>query len=117
MEGTTAFFRHIVRDGKWILPSRYRAVAWQGGVDLDLTFAAIPPEGAEIELLAVMGIINIKVSLDLRVDIVGDAITWSADEKADRSLTPRTGPIVRISGRAILGKINVQFVGADHVIG
>ncbi len=110
IEGTTAFFRHVVREGRWILPGRYRAVAWQGGLDLDLTYAAIPPEGSAIEVIAVMGAINIKVPRDVRVELMGDTITQSFDAGADRSMTPQSGPVVQIRGRAVLGKIHVQFV-------
>jgi len=82
-----------------------------GGVDLDLTEAQIPYEGAEIELFALFGVITVRVPTDLRVEIVGDAITWSPD-KPEASGAIQTHGTVRITGRAVLGKVHVKFVGS-----
>ena len=47
-------------------------------MDLDLTDATIPPGGAVLELLAVHGVVTVRVPPELAVALVGDAITWSA---------------------------------------
>lgn len=110
--GVMAFVGHVVRAGPWQLPRRFRAVAWMGGVDLDLTEAQLPEEGADVEVFAFMGVIMIHVPRDVRVESLGDAITWSADEGASggQPETPVRGS-VRITGRAVLGKVHVRFVG------
>lgn len=109
-----AFIGHVVRAGAWQLPRRFRAVALMGGVDLDLTEAQIPLEGAEVELVAVMGVIMVHVPRDVPVELVGDAITWSGDDEAGRVHPERpVRGVVRITGRAFLGKVHVRFAGRD----
>ena len=103
---------HVVRRGRWQLPQRFRAVAWMGGVDVDLTDASIPPGGSEIELLAVLGVITVRVPDDLSVALVGDALTWSVDPGATPRATSLAEARVRITGRAVLGKVHVRFVRA-----
>lgn len=110
--GVMAFVGHVVRAGAWQLPRRFRAVAWMGGVDLDLTEAQLPVEGADIEVFALMGVVMIHVPRDVRVESLSDAITWSADDGApgEQPGTPVRG-FVRITGRAVLGRVHVRFVG------
>jgi hypothetical protein len=103
---------HVARRGRWRLPPRLRAIAWMGGIDLDLTAAAIPPGGAELELLAVLGVITIRVPDDLAVALVGDALTWSADADARPWTTSLAEARIRIAGRAVLGKVHLRFVRA-----
>ena len=103
---------HVARRGRWRLPPRFRAVAWMGGVDVDLTEALIPPGGAELELLAVLGVIMVRLPDDLSVALMGDALTWSADPGAAPRATSFAEARVRITGRAVLGKVHLRFVRA-----
>ncbi len=91
------------------MPSRFRAVAWMGGVDLDLRAAEIPPGGAELEVMAVLGVVTVWVPWDLPVVVIGDAVTQTPERGAQR-VRPVAGATVRIRGRAILGKVHVRFV-------
>ncbi|MGZ8378931.1 MAG: hypothetical protein ACXW0Z_17005 [Gemmatirosa sp.] len=103
---------HVVRRGRWRLPPRFRAVAWMGGVDVDLTEATIPRGGAALELLAVLGVITLRVPDDLSVALVGDALTWSAEAGARPWVTGADEARLRITGRAVLGKVHLRFVRA-----
>jgi hypothetical protein len=103
---------HVARGGRWRLPARFRAVAWMGGVDVDLTEASIPPGGAELELLAVLGVITVRVPEDLPVALVGDALTWSAEPGVAPCATSLAEARVRITGRSVLGKVHLRFVRA-----
>jgi hypothetical protein len=78
-----------------------------GGVEIDLTEAVIPPEGADIELLAVLGVITVRVPEELAVTLIGDAITWDGPLGARRGTKCAA---VRVSGRAVLGKVHVYVV-------
>lgn len=85
-----------------------------GGVELDLTEAVIPSDGAVFELLAVLGVITVRVPAGLAVELVGDAITSSADAgwaPTGAWAGPGRGAVVRIVGRAVLGKVHVHLVG------
>lgn len=101
---------HVRRAGRWVLPRRFRAVAWMGGVDLDLTEAVIPPEGADLELLAVLGVITVRVPEGLAVELIGDAITWGGPP----GWASTRGAAVRIIARAALGTVQVSVVLADR---
>jgi len=104
---------HVRRAGPWVLARRFRAVAWMGGVDLDLTEAVIPPDGSVLELLAVLGVITVRVPAGLAVELVGDAVTWSADPgwAPARGAPGGSGRAsVRLIGRAVLGKVHVCVV-------
>ena len=107
---------HAARRGRWRLPRRFRAVAWMGGVDVDLTEALIPPDGATLELLAVMGVVTVRVPDDLPAALVGDAVTWSVDADAEPgalALAPALAPArLRVVGRAVLGRVHVRVVRA-----
>jgi hypothetical protein len=83
-----------------------------GGVEIDLTEAVIPPEGADMELLAVLGVITVRVPEELAVTLIGDAITW-VGPPGWTPIGARGGPecaAVRVIGRAILGKVHVCVV-------
>ncbi len=104
---------HVSRGGRWALPRSFRAVAWMGGVDIDLTDAELPPGGAELELLAVLGVITVRIPAGLAVELVGDALTWSAEPgwAPARGTSGQLGrAAVRIRGRALLGKVHVRVV-------
>jgi hypothetical protein len=106
---------HVVRAGRWALPPRFRAVAWMGGVDLDLTDAVLPPGGADLELLAVLGVVTVRVPAGLAVEVVGDAITWDADAAAALAWGTPGGvrrAAVRVTGRAVLGKVHIAVAPA-----
>jgi hypothetical protein len=101
---------HVSRRGRWSLPPLFRVVAWMGGVELDLTAALFPRAGAELELLAVLGVITVRVPTDVAVELVGDAITCSREPgEVVGDATPPRGT-VRITGRSVLGKVHVRFV-------
>jgi hypothetical protein len=103
---------HVSRGGRWQLPQRFRAVAWMGGVDLDLTDASIPTGGAELELLAVFGVITVRIPDDLGVFLVGDALSWTADPGVMPRATLHADAALTIAGRAVLGRILLRFVRA-----
>ena len=103
------------RNGAWKLGARFRAVAWMGGVELDLTDAELPPHRVELELVAVMGVVTVRVPQDVVVELEGDAITWSIEEGAhDLAAADAPRGVVRISGRAVFGKIHLWLAGPRH---
>jgi hypothetical protein len=86
-------------------------MAWMGGLDLDLTDAALPPDRVEMELVAVMGVVTVLVPRDVRVGLDGGAVTWTFEGGDGTASAPPPRGTVRISGRTTLGKIHLRLVG------
>ena len=109
--GTVAFFANVAREGGWTLPRNFRAMALAGNVELDLTRAQLGAGASEIELRAVMGSVTVLVPPDLRVECEGDAVLGSFEVKRDAlSTTSTDAPLVRLSGTAVMGSIEVKIV-------
>lgn len=112
--GVVAFISHVARGGDWILPRHFRAVAFMGGVDIDLTRARLAPGTSHVEIKAVMGSATIIVPPDLRVECDGDSIVASFEIDRDAAHTPAPdAPLVVISGTALLGAVHVKVVDPD----
>ena len=99
------------RRGRWTLPPRFRALAWMGGIELDLREADIPPEGVDLELVAVMGVIEVVVPADLVVCLIDDAVTWSVEAATGEGAVTAPRGELRVHGRAVLGRVHVRLQG------
>jgi hypothetical protein len=78
------------------------ATAWFGGVDLDLREATLAPEGANVEIKAVMGGIKLTVSPEWHVEVEQDVSAGGLEERL-----PPGAPLVHIVARARMGGILV----------
>lgn len=111
IRGATAFLSSQTRGGDWILPRLFRAVAFWGSVDIDLTNARLGPGLSHIELRVIMGSVTITVPPDIRVECDGDPFLGSFDMHGQRnSAPPSDAPTIRVSGSAILGSVEVRIV-------
>jgi len=110
--GAVAAFTHVRRNGEWILPRLFRAVAFMGQVTLDLTSVNLAPGVSEITVLAVLGGVEIIVPHSLRVEFDGDAVAGDCTLKrsADLGTPSPDAPLLRIGGTAILGALKVKVV-------
>ena len=109
--GAIAFLSNIRREGDWILPRHFRALALLGNVELDLTKARLAPGTSEIELRSILGSVSILVPPDVRVDCEGDAVVGSFEVKRDAaSSTSPDAPLLLITGTAYLGSVEVIVV-------
>lgn len=103
-----AVFAGLVRRGDWVVPSDYQVKAVFGGAELDLRQAQLETREVHIRVKAVFGGINIIVPDDIRVDVDGDGVFGGfADEASGRQPTG-PAPVVRVSGKAVFGGVNVQ---------
>lgn len=109
--GTVAFLSNFQRDGDWILPRVFRVVALLGNVELDLTGARLGPGTSEIEVRSVLGSITILVPPDLRLECDGEPLIGSFEvQREARSSAAPDAPVVRITGRAILGSVEIKVI-------
>ena len=109
--GVFSCLSHVSRDGEWILARRFRVLAWMGNVKLDLTRVLLGAGTTEIEAIAVMGEVRILVPPGLRVECDGDPLLGEFSiKRIAGSAPPADAPLVRITGRAILGSVKIKVV-------
>lgn len=97
------------RKGAWSPARMTTVIAVMGGVDLDMREAHFAPGVTEINVLAIMGGVEIVVPPGVHVDCSGIGIMGGFCQKG-HSDAPADGstPIVRVSGFALMGGVNVS---------
>lgn len=109
--GAVAIMSSAKRDGDWIVPRLFRAFAFWGSVEIDLTAAQLGPGASQIEVVCIMGSVDILVPPELRVECEGDAIMGSFDiDRHVKSTTSPEAPLIRITGTAFWGAVEVKVV-------
>jgi hypothetical protein len=84
------------------------ASAWFGGVNLDLREATLAPEGADVELDAMMGGIKLTVSPDWHVEVDQDVSAGGIEERlTPLEELPPGAPLLHVVARARMGGILV----------
>jgi hypothetical protein len=99
-----------VRKGSWAVPRHLKIVAIMGGVELDLRQAVLSPGVTEIEVLTVMGGVDIAVPQGVRVETMGIAIMGGFDASAgDVTTLDPDQPVIRLSGIAVMGGVDARI--------
>lgn len=97
------------RKGMWTLPPTFNAVAFMGGVELDLTDARFEDAETTIQAFAVMGSVEIYVPDDITVQVNGTGFMGAFDNRVRDQLQSRPGvPHVKITGLAFWGAVEVK---------
>jgi hypothetical protein len=98
------------RQGRWRLGSHHKALAVMGGVVLDLREAILTSPEVTIEASTFMG--SVDVIVDEHTVVVCDGRAFMGDYSEKRSKTrsdPHGGAlVVRVQGRAVMGRVNVK---------
>jgi uncharacterized protein DUF1707 len=106
-----AFMSGIVRRGAWLVPKRIYAIAFMGGVELDLREATLGPGVTEIDVLAVMGGVVVTVPPNVRLECDGFAFMGGFE---DQLKLPASGdpdaPVVRLTGFAFMGGVETRVL-------
>lgn len=111
VRGVTAFLSAQARAGDWILPRLFRAVSFWGSVTIDLTSARFGAGASRIEVITIMGSIEVFVPPDVRVECDGDAILGSFEMQGQKWSKPAEGaPTLHVSGTAYLGSVEVKVI-------
>lgn len=95
------------RSGPWVVPNRYTAVAFMGGVYLDLRQARFSEPAATIVAFAWMGGVTIIVPEDIEVDVSGIGFMGGFDHRASGPGVPGA-PHVKVTGFAFMGGVEVR---------
>lgn len=94
------------RSGNWVVPEQHTAIAFLGGVDLDLREARFAAPVVTITAVAVMGGVVIVVPHDLTVEVEGFAF-MGGFERHGAGERP-AGPRLRVTGFALMGGVEVK---------
>jgi len=95
------------RKGAWVVPPTFNAVAVMGGVEIDLTHATFEAGETVIQAFALMGGIEITVPEDVTVYVNGSGFMGGFANSV-RTQGPPGSPIVRITGFAMMGGVDVR---------
>src|SRR5688572_22937114 len=101
----------VVRRGAWVVPKRINAVAFIGGIDLDLREATLDPGVTEIGVLAIMGGVVVTVPPNVRLECDGFAFMGGFEDQLKQ---PASGdpnaPAVRLTGFAFMGGVEARVL-------
>jgi hypothetical protein len=104
-----AFWSGVERRGEWVVPPTHSAVAIMGGVVLDLTGARFTQAETTINAYALMGAVEIIVPEDITVRVDGIGFMGAFEDATHRGApTIPGGPVVRITGFAMMGAVEVK---------
>jgi hypothetical protein len=93
--------------GSWVVPKRYTALAWMGGIELDLREAQF--EDGEVTIFAAcwMGGIEIIVPEGLNVQVHGMGFMGGYSGSPPGEIDP-SSPTVHVKGFAFMGGVSVE---------
>jgi hypothetical protein len=98
------------RSGRVALRPRTTVVTLIGGVDLDLTDATLPAEGARLTKVSVVGGVSVVVPADVRVEVHGFSLFGGRNVERLRDV-PAGARVLRISAWSIVGGVRVRVAG------
>lgn len=106
---SVAIMGGATRKGAWVVPANYTAIAFWGGVELDLRQARFAQQEVVIRAFAVMGGISITVPEDVDVLVNGVGIMGGFEgSAAETSIPSGNRPVVRITGFAFWGGVDIK---------
>lgn len=101
----------VIRRGAWVVPKRISAVAFMGGIELDMREAILGPGVTEIGVLAVMGGVVVTVPPNVRLECDGFAFMGGFEDQLKQ---PASGdpnaPVVRLTGFAFMGGVEARVL-------
>jgi hypothetical protein len=104
-----AIMSGVERKGRWRVPTESTAVAFMGGVNLDLRDAVLSGEVTTITAVAFMGGVEIIVPPGIRVDSHGFGFMGGWDNRADPDPNlPHDAPVVQVRGVAFMGGVEIK---------
>ena len=97
------------RAGRWIPARRTFAVGVLGGISLDFREALLGPGITDLNVLAVLGGVEIIVPPGMDVEVDGMALCGGFEDKTDAPLRRNPDvPTLRVRGLALLGGVGVE---------
>lgn len=106
--GAIAVLGGTERRGKWIVPKTYSVVAVLGGCQIDLREAEFANQSTTINVVAVMGGIEIIVPPDVRVYTQGIPLMGGFSNRIRNSETVADSKELYIRGIACMGGVDIR---------
>jgi hypothetical protein len=106
------------RTGRWLVPQRLDVVALMADTKIDLTSAVMPAGGAEFHVRSFWAACKIIVPPEMRVINEMHAIMASVTSKAHEMDAPgsqRAGPVIRLTGTAVMAEVKVVVRTVESV--
>lgn len=103
-----AMMSGVERKGAWTPSETNYVVAVMGGSVLDFREARLPPGDTQVVVFAMMGGVEIIVPPGLRVESNGIGIMGAFEHAGDAGDSGRGGPVLRISGLAMMGAVEIK---------
>jgi hypothetical protein len=88
------------------MPTRTVAISPVGGIDLDLTEATVPDEGATIVKVSFVGGAKLKVPAD--VNVIVEGFNLIGRRPSDTGPLVRGAPTVRLLAYGIFGGVRIE---------
>ncbi|GII79647.1 hypothetical protein Sru01_46290 [Sphaerisporangium rufum] len=108
-----AVFSKIIRGGRWV-PGRHTTLrSTFGALIVDLTDAVLPGREITLDLNSFCGKLIVRVPADARVIDEGTAIFSKRHVSGGSPREAADGPLIRVTGRALFGKVVVSRGAAD----
>ncbi len=98
------------RKGDWVVPKQFTAVAVMGGGEIDLREARFAEPVVTINVVALMGGVEVTVPEDATVRVNGFGLMGGFDQGASGPGAPG-GPTIVVNGVAIMGGVDVKRRG------
>src|SRR3954454_1341390 len=95
------------RDGRDALDPSTTLVTAIGGMDLDLLEATIPPGGATVTKVSLVGGVSVVVPAGVRVEVSGFSLFGGRDVERDASTSP-DAPVLRVRAFGLVGGVRVR---------
>lgn len=96
-----------VREGEWLVPKRIKVIDVLGSSKLDFTDAIFQHQHIEIEIMTVLGSVDIYVPESVNVTVKMFNIIGSAENSAP-SMAGRQAPHITVTGFSLLGSLDVK---------
>jgi uncharacterized protein DUF1707/cell wall-active antibiotic response 4TMS protein YvqF len=107
--GAVAIMSGTGRKGLWTVPPTFTSFALMGGIEIDLSQARFEEAETTIQAFAFMGGIEIRVPDDVAVQVNGVGFMGAFEDNMGRQSQPPPGaPVVKITGLAIWGGVDVK---------
>ena len=107
-ETITAIMSGAVRKGSWEPAELVQVISIMGGVELDFRDAVLLEGVTEVEIHTIMGGVKIIVPDDIDVQTEGMGI-MGGFEHFDHTCDDPDAPLLRITGFAIMGGVEIEL--------
>ncbi|WP_248960803.1 DUF1707 SHOCT-like domain-containing protein [Sphaerisporangium perillae] len=109
----TAVFSKVIRGGRWVAGRHTELRSTFGALIIDLSDAVLPGREITLELNSFCGKLIVRVPGNARVIDEGSALFSKRHVSGGEEGGDPNGPLIRVTGRAMFGKVVVSRGAAD----